>query len=62
LEQITDMLTRQNYLKEGREFRPAFKEFIGNENFEERADPEATWIDAPVLRYLLKKFSGVIAG
>ena len=62
LEQITDMLTRQNYLKEGREFRPAFKEFIGNENFEERADPEATWIDAPVLRYLLKKFNAVIAG
>lgn len=61
LEQITDILTRQNYLKKGREFRPAFKEFIGNENFEERADPEATWIDAPVLMYLVKKFNGVIA-
>jgi len=61
LEQITDILTRQNYLRKGREFRAAFKEFIGNENFEERADPEAAWIDAPVLMYLVKKFNGVIA-
>jgi uncharacterized Ntn-hydrolase superfamily protein len=61
LQQITDILTRQNYLNEGREFRAAFKEFIGNENFEERADPEAAWIDAPVLKYLAKKFGRVIA-
>jgi uncharacterized Ntn-hydrolase superfamily protein len=61
LEQITDILTRQNYLKKGREFRTAFKEFIGNENFEERADPEAAWIDAPVLKYLVKKFSVGVA-
>jgi uncharacterized Ntn-hydrolase superfamily protein len=35
--------------------REAFRAFIGNENFEERADPEAGWIDAPVLDYLLRK-------
>ncbi len=62
LVQITDILTRENYLKNGREFRAAFNEFIGNENFEERADPEAAWIDGPVLRYLVKKFNSVIAG
>jgi uncharacterized Ntn-hydrolase superfamily protein len=56
LEQITDILTRQNYLKKGKDFRAAFTEFIGNENFEERADPQASWIDAPVLEYLTKKF------
>jgi uncharacterized Ntn-hydrolase superfamily protein len=57
LEQITDILTRQGFLKKGRKFREAFNEFIGNENFEERADPEATWIDKPVLKYLVKKFN-----
>jgi hypothetical protein len=31
-------------------------EFIGNENFEVRADPEGKWIDKPVLEYLVKKF------
>ena len=36
--------------------RQAFDAFIGNENFEERADPKAGWIDGPVLEYLLKKF------
>jgi len=36
--------------------RQAFEAFIGNENFEERADPKAGWIDGPVLDYLLKKF------
>ncbi|HEX9838134.1 MAG TPA: DUF1028 domain-containing protein [Anaerolineales bacterium] len=56
LEQITDILTRENYLKNGKDFRAAFTEFIGNENFEERADSEALWIDAPVLKYLTKKF------
>jgi len=56
LEQITDILTRENYLKKGKDFRAAFNEFIGNENFEERADPEAAWIDGPVLKYLVKKF------
>ena len=56
LQQLTAILTRAGYLKNGKEFTDAFTEFIGNENFEERADPEAEWIDGPVLKYLLKKF------
>jgi uncharacterized Ntn-hydrolase superfamily protein len=56
LKQITDMLSQAGYLKKGRVFRSAFTEFIGNENFEERADSEAKWIDKPVLKYLVKKF------
>jgi uncharacterized Ntn-hydrolase superfamily protein len=56
LEQITSILTREGYLKKRRKFRDAFNEFIGNENFEERADPDAKWIDKPVLEYLSKKF------
>jgi len=35
--------------------REAFRAFIHNENFEERADPDAGWIDGPVLAYLMKK-------
>src|SRR4030095_5789701 len=57
LKQITDILVQENYLKKGRTFQNAFNEFIGNENFEERADPNAKWIDKPVLKYLVKKFS-----
>jgi uncharacterized Ntn-hydrolase superfamily protein len=34
----------------------ALSEFIGNENFEERANPTAGWIDRPVLEYLFKKY------
>lgn len=56
LEQITNILVQQHYLKKGRSFQSAFNEFIGNENFEERVDPEAKWIDKPVLKYLIKKF------
>ena len=37
--------------------REAFRAFINNENFEERADPDAAWIDKPVLDYLLRKLS-----
>ena len=57
LQQITGLLESQHYLKKGRSFQSAFNEFIGNENFEERADPEAKWIDKPVLKYLMKKFT-----
>ncbi len=57
LEQIMDILTREGYLKKGKSFRSVFKEFVGNENFEERADPEAKWIDSPVLKYLVNKFT-----
>ncbi len=35
--------------------REAFRAFIENENFAERADPDAGWIDKPVLEYLLRK-------
>ncbi len=36
--------------------REAFRAFISNENFEERSNPDAGWIDGPVLEYLVKKF------
>jgi uncharacterized Ntn-hydrolase superfamily protein len=55
-EQINEILTREGYLKNGKGFIDAFSEFIGNENFEERADSQAGWIDEPVLEYLIKKF------
>jgi uncharacterized Ntn-hydrolase superfamily protein len=55
-QQITEILTRERYLNDGKEFAVAFEEFIGNENFEERADAHAGWIDAPVFNYLIKKF------
>jgi len=55
-EQIIEILTQEGYLKNGKEFSAAFNEFIRNENFEERADSQAAWIDAPVLKYLIKKF------
>ncbi|MGB8981715.1 MAG: DUF1028 domain-containing protein [Anaerolineales bacterium] len=55
-QQVNGILTRAGYLKNGRDFPGAFSEFIGNENFEERADPQATWIDGPVLKYLTRKF------
>jgi len=61
-QQITDILTQQRYLKNGRDFRRAFNAFIGNENFEERADPDGRWIDGPVLNYLVRKFQKQNAG
>jgi uncharacterized Ntn-hydrolase superfamily protein len=36
--------------------REAFRGLTGNENFEERCDPAAGWIDAPVYDYLIRKF------
>lgn len=56
LAQMMDILVHQGYMMNGSTFREAFNAFVGNENFEERADPEATWIDGPVLEFLLKKF------
>ena len=56
LAEMTDILKRQGYLAKSTPFRDAFQAFIGNENFEERADPEGKWIDAPVLEFILKKF------
>jgi uncharacterized Ntn-hydrolase superfamily protein len=54
--QMTEILARTEYLRNGKGFIQAFNEFIGNENFEERADPDAKWIDGPVWEYLKKKF------
>lgn len=56
LEQMTAILKREKYLKKNTSFEDAFNAFIGNENFEERADPKGQWIDKPVMKYLLKKF------
>ena len=56
LKQVTEILTQEGYLKNGQGFTAAFNEFIGNENFEERADPQAKWVDGPVLKYLIRKF------
>lgn len=56
LTRLTTILTQAGYLKKNRTFIEAFNEMIGNENFEERADPNATWIDRLVLKYLLEKF------
>lgn len=56
LEQMTAILKKEGYLKKNSVFEDAFNAFIGNENFEERADPHAQWIDKPVMKYLVKKF------
>lgn len=56
LAQITAILKQEGYLKKGTSIQEAINAFINNENFEERADPNAQWIDGPVLKYLLKKF------
>lgn len=36
--------------------RTALTAFIGNENFEERCDSQAGWMDQPVFDYILKRF------
>jgi uncharacterized Ntn-hydrolase superfamily protein len=36
--------------------KKALRAFTGNENFEERCDLEAGWMDRPVFEYLVKKF------
>ena len=56
LRQLTEILTQTGYLRDGKGFVNAFNEFIGNENFEERVDPQAQCIDGPVLGYLVRKF------
>ncbi|MBK8824032.1 MAG: DUF1028 domain-containing protein [Anaerolineales bacterium] len=57
LEQVTAILKQEGYLKKTTTFQSAFNEFIGNENFEERADTTAQWLDKPVLKYIVKKYS-----
>ena len=56
LNHLATILKQEGYLKKNTKFNDAFSEFIGNENFEERTDPNATWIDRPVLKYLVEKF------
>jgi len=62
LQQLQEVLIQLDYM-DGRAdgtydelTKSALREFTGNENFEERIDLEAGWIDRPVLEYLLKKF------
>jgi hypothetical protein len=50
------ILKREGYLKKNVAFQDAYNAFIGNENFEERSDPNGLWIDKPVLKYLIKRF------
>ena len=56
LTHLTTILKKEGYLGKNMKFIDAFHEFIGNENFEERVGPDATWIDRPVLKYLVNKF------
>jgi uncharacterized Ntn-hydrolase superfamily protein len=63
LRQLQEILIRLDYM-EGKAdgtydelTKAALRAFTGNENFEERCDLEAGWIDKPVLEYLLKKFA-----
>jgi uncharacterized Ntn-hydrolase superfamily protein len=62
LQQLQEILVHLDYM-EGKAdgvydelTKTALRAFTGNENFEERCDLEAGWIDRPVLEYLLKKF------
>lgn len=50
------ILAREGYLEEHTSFEEALIALIGNENFEERCDFKGTWIDKPVLKFLMKKF------
>ena len=62
LKRIQQILKNEGYLrgalsgKFDEKTKKAFTEFIGNENFEERSDASAGWVDRPVLKYLFKKF------
>jgi len=56
LELLKSILFGKGYLEPGGNFQRAFNKFIGNENFEERVDPQGNWIDGPVLDYLTKRF------
>jgi uncharacterized Ntn-hydrolase superfamily protein len=62
LKQLQEILIKLDYI-EGKAdgtydelTKSALRAFTGNENFEERCDLDAGWIDKPVLEYLLKKF------
>jgi hypothetical protein len=40
-----------------RTVRDALRAFIGNENFEDRCDLDAGWIDRPAYEFLLRRFA-----
>jgi len=67
LQRLQEILARQGYLKQpfsgdySLAVRAALEAFLGNENFEERADPARGWIDRPVWKYLMKKFGKLYA-
>lgn len=62
LYRIKRILIRLNYLSGEPDHvldertRNALKNFIGDENFEERANPDEGWIDAAVIEHLFDKF------
>lgn len=61
LQKIQQIMLHLGYLKQpgnsyDRPTQEAFRAFTGNENFEERCDPVAGWIDSPVFDYLIRKF------
>lgn len=62
LKQLQEILLRLEYMDGQTDgvyderTKTALRAFTGNENFEERCDLEAGWIDSPVLDYLLEKF------
>lgn len=62
LQRLQEIMIRLEYLESSplggynEQTKSALRAFTGNENFEERVDLEAGWIDRPVLEYLLKKF------
>ncbi len=58
---IQQIMLQLGYLKQAsnsydRPTQEALRAFTGNENFEERCDPAAGWIDSPVFDYLIRKF------
>jgi len=63
LVQLQNIITRAGYYtgevngQMDEATKTALIAFIGNENFEDRCDPKAGWMDKPVYEYLLKKFS-----
>jgi len=62
LQQLQEILIHRDYMDGKADgvydelTKAALRAFTGNENFEERCDLDAGWIDQPVLEYLLKKF------
>jgi len=62
LRQLQKIVIRKGYLEGTADgqlnitTKKALRAFTGNENFEERCDLEAGWMDRPVFEYLVKKF------